>query len=78
MVVIFTSLKNMILEDNTPLHVHIPRKIMRKHGGIVVSEQEQKEYKFVFKMRRLMDDFDSFPNGYDKFIKTRAKCNYFV
>jgi len=61
----FTSLRNMILEDNTPLHVHSPRKIKRKHGGIVVSEREKKEYKVVFKKRRLMDEFDSFPYGYD-------------
>jgi len=61
----FTSLRNMILEDDTPLHVHNPRIIRRKHGGVVVSEPEKKEYKFVFKKRRLMDDFDSFPYGYD-------------
>ena len=54
----------MIPEDNTPLHVHNPRKIRRKHGGIVVSEPEKKEY-VVFKKRRLMDDFDSFPYDYD-------------
>jgi len=36
-VVIFTSFRNMILEDDTPLHVHDPRKIKRKHGGVVVS-----------------------------------------
>ena len=54
----------MILEDDTPLHVHNPRKIKGKHGG-VVSEPEEKEYKFVFKKRRLMDDCNSFPYGYD-------------
>jgi len=37
-VVNFTSLRNMILEDNSPLYVHKPRKIKRKHGGVVVSE----------------------------------------
>jgi len=26
---------------------------------------ETKEYKVVFKKRRLMDNFDSLPNGYD-------------
>ena len=61
----FTSLRNMILEDDTTLHVHNPRKIKRKHGVVVVSEPEKKEYKFVFKKRRLMDDFNSFPYGYD-------------
>ena len=55
-VVNFTSLRNMILEDNTALHVHIPTKIKRKHGGVVVSEPEKKEYKVVFKKRRLMND----------------------
>ena len=39
------------------LHVHNPRKIKRKHGGIVVSEPEKKEYKVVFKKRRHMDDW---------------------
>jgi hypothetical protein len=42
-VVNFTSLRNMILEDNSPLHVHNPRKMKRKHGGVVVSEPERKE-----------------------------------
>jgi hypothetical protein len=51
----------MNLEENTPLHAHNPRKMKRKHGGVVVSERERKGYKFVFKKRRLMDDFDSFP-----------------
>ena len=63
-VVNFTSLRNMILEDDTPLHVHNPRKIKRKHGDVVVSEPEKKKYKVVFKKRRLMDDFNSFPYGY--------------
>ena len=39
----FTSLRNMILEDNTPLHVHNPRKIKRKYGGVFVSESERKK-----------------------------------
>ena len=47
----FTSLRNMILEDDTPLHVHNPNKIKRKHCGVVVTEQETKEYKVVFKKR---------------------------
>ena len=37
-VVNFTSLRNMILEDNSPLYVHNPRKIKRKHGGVEVPE----------------------------------------
>ena len=61
----FTSLRNMILEDITPLQVHNPRKIKRNHGGVLVSEPEKKEYMVVFKKRRLMDEFDSFPYGYD-------------
>jgi len=55
----FTSLRDMILEDASPLHVHDPKKIKRKHGGIVVSQPETKEYKVFFKKRRLMDNFDS-------------------
>jgi len=31
---------------------------------MVVSEPETKEYKVVFKKRRLMDKFDSLPYGY--------------
>jgi len=61
----FISLRNVILEDNTSLHVHNRRKIERKHGDIVVSEPKKREYKVVFKKRRLMDDFDSFPCGYN-------------
>jgi hypothetical protein len=37
-VVNFTALRHMILEDDTPLHVHSPKKIKRNHGGAVVSE----------------------------------------
>jgi hypothetical protein len=43
----FTSLRKMILEDDKPVHVHNPKKIKKKHGGVVVSEQETKEYKVV-------------------------------
>ena len=63
-VVNFTSLRNMILEDAPPVHVHNAKKIKRKHGGVVVSEPETKEYKVVFKKRRLMDNFDSLPYGF--------------
>jgi hypothetical protein len=63
-VVNFTALRRMILEEATPLHVHNPKKIKRKHGGVVVSEAETKEYKVVFKKRRLMDNHDSLPYGY--------------
>ena len=61
----FTSLKNRILEDDTPMHVHNPRNINRKHSCVFVSEPEKKEYNIVFKKRRIMDDFNSFPYGYD-------------
>jgi len=47
----------MILQNAPPVHVHNPRKIKRKHGGVVVSEPETKQYKVVFKKRRLMDNF---------------------
>ena len=49
----------MILEDAPPVHVHKAKKIKRKHGGIVASELETKDYKVIFKKRRLMDNFDS-------------------
>ena len=62
-VVKFTSLRNMILEDAPPVHVHNAKKIKRKHGG-VVSEPETKEYNVVFKKRRLMDNFDYLPYGF--------------
>jgi len=55
----------MILEDDTPMHVHNSRKIKRKHSGAVVSEPEKKEYKLVFKNRRHMNEFYSFPYVYD-------------
>ena len=64
-VVNFTSLRSIILEDDTPLHVHNSKKIKRKYCGVVVSEPETKEYKVVFKKRRLMDNFDSLPYGYN-------------
>ena len=54
----------MILEDATPVHVHNAKKIKRKHGGVVVSEPETKEFKVVFKKRRLMNNFDSLPYGF--------------
>jgi hypothetical protein len=63
-VVHFTTLRRMILEDATPLHVHNPKKIKRKHCCVVVSEDETKENKVVFKKRRLMDNHDSLPYGY--------------
>jgi hypothetical protein len=32
----FMSFRRVILEDDRPLHVHNPKKIKRKHGGVVV------------------------------------------
>jgi hypothetical protein len=63
-VVNFTALRHIILENDTPLHVHNFKKIKRKPGGTLVSEAETKEYKDVFKKRRLIDNFDSLPYGY--------------
>jgi hypothetical protein len=60
-VVNFTTLKNMIYEIAPPVHVHNPKKIKRKHGCVVVTEPESKEYKVVFKKRRLIYNFDSLP-----------------
>jgi len=44
--------------------MYIIKNIKRKQVG-VVSETETKEYKVVFKKRRLMDSFDSLPYGFD-------------
>ena len=38
------ALSRMILEDNTPLHVHSPKNIKRKYGGGVLSEPERKGF----------------------------------
>ena len=54
----FTNLRDMILKDTTPLHLHNPKNIKRKDGCVVVSEHETKEYKVVFKKRWLLDKFD--------------------
>jgi len=59
-VVNFTALRNMIVEVSLPVHVHNLRKIKRKHGGVVVSEPETKEYKVVFKKPKLIYDFDPY------------------
>jgi hypothetical protein len=48
----FSSVKHTILKDSTPLHVHNPKKIKYKHGGVVISEPETKEHKIVLKNRR--------------------------
>ena len=61
----FTALRNMILENAAPVHVHNPKNVKRKQGGVVVSEPETKQYNVVFKKRRLMDDFDYLPYGYE-------------
>jgi len=65
MVVNFSTLRNMILKGTTPVHVYNPKKIKRKHGGVVVSEPETDEYNVVFKKRRVMDNFNSLSYGYD-------------
>ena len=63
-VVNFTARRRMILEDDTPLHVHNHKKIKRKHGGVVVCESEKKEYNVVFKKRRILNNIDYYPYGY--------------
>ena len=63
-VVKFATLRNVILKGIATVLVNNPKMIKRKHG-CVVSEPETKEYKFVFKKRRLMDNFDSLPYGFD-------------
>ena len=63
-VVNFSTLRDIILENAQPMHVHNPRKIKRKNGRVVVSQPETKEYKVVSKKRRLMDNFNYLPYGY--------------
>jgi hypothetical protein len=53
-IVNFTSLRNMMQENAPLVHVHNPKKIIRKQCGIVVTEPETKEYMVVFKKRRLV------------------------
>ena len=60
----FTTLSDMILKDTAPVHVHNPKKIKKKHSGVLY-EPETKRYKIAFKKRRLMDNFDSLPYGFD-------------
>ena len=62
----FTSLRIMVLKDDEPDNVHNQRKIKRKGAGFFSSELEIKEYKVVFKKRRLMNNIDSLPYGYLK------------
>jgi len=54
----------MKLEITPPVHENNPWKMKRKHGGVVVSEPERKEYKVVFKKRRVMENFEILPYGY--------------
>ena len=60
----FTAVRNMVLQNAVPMHFYDPKKIKRIQGVVVVSEPETKEYKVVFKKRRLMDNFDALPYGY--------------
>ena len=60
----FTTLRDMKLEITPPVHENNPWKMKRKHGGVVVSEPERKEYKVVFKKRRVMENFEILPYGY--------------
>lgn len=55
----------MILKDAAPVNVHIPKKIKRNHGGVLVSESEKKEYKVVLKKRQHVDEFDVLHYGKD-------------
>jgi len=42
-IVNFTTLRDMYLKDNTLVHLHNPKKINRRHDGVVVTEPETKE-----------------------------------
>jgi hypothetical protein len=63
-VINFTSIRIRILEVDPRLHVKNPKKIKRKHSDILVSEPESKQYTVDFMNRRLTNNFDSFPHGY--------------
>ena len=52
----------MILKDTASVHVHNPKKIKKKHGGVLY-EPETKEYKVVLQKRRLMDNFEFYRTG---------------
>jgi hypothetical protein len=62
-VIIFTSLRHMILIDGTSLHVHNPKKIKRKHGSVVVSEPESKEDKVFLRSAGLQTTLIYFLTG---------------
>jgi len=53
----------MILKDTSPVHVHTPKKI--KMAQVSVCETETKEYKFVCKKCRLMDNIGHLVYGFD-------------
>ena len=72
-VLIFATLRYMILVNAPPIHVHNPRNIKRKFGCVVVSEPETKEYKVVFEKHLLMENFDCLPYGYYIFISNKYK-----
>jgi len=50
------------------VHVHNPRKIERKYGGVVVSEPEIRDYKLLFLKRRPVDNFEPQPYGYEDLV----------
>jgi len=43
--------ENLNVLNDSGRTVHNTRKIKRKHGGVVLSKPERKEYKDVFKKR---------------------------
>jgi len=67
----------MILKDTTPMHVHNPKKIKRTHSGVVVSEPETKDYKIVFKKRRLRTTLTPQPRGMINLL-VGLTCNLFI
>jgi len=57
MAVNFTTLKKMILVDETQVHVHNPKKIERKHVGIVCLNLRQKNIKLSLRSASLWISF---------------------
>jgi len=53
-VVKVTTLRDMILENAPPVLVHNPRKIKRKHGGVVVSQPETKRVCVFCENKKMM------------------------
>ena len=53
----------MILNDTTPVHVHNPKKIKRKHVAVVESDPKQRSAKSYLRSAGLWTTLVSYPTG---------------